>query len=57
MYVFELIQLKSFDDDDSFQSVLMIDNVFEILGKVGYRGVSTQEKLSSRDSIIRYFAY
>lgn len=54
-YVFILIQLKDCADDDAFRAALMTDKVFEILDKIGYRGVPMQETLSSRDTIIRYF--
>jgi len=36
-------------DDDDFSVVLMEDETFEILEKIGYVGVPSKEKLSNRE--------
>ena len=41
------------NDNGAFKSTIMSDEVFDILEKVGYRGVPSRETLASRDAIVR----
>ena len=48
------IKLLAAKDDHEYSQLLMEDDCFDILCQIGYRGLPTKEKVSSRESVIRY---
>jgi hypothetical protein len=48
------LQLRDCDDEATYKEILLSDDVFNVLDKVGYRGVASRETLASRDAIVRY---
>ena len=48
------IKLLAAKDDQEYSQLLMEDDCFDILCQIGYRGLPTKEKVSSRESVIRY---
>ena len=49
-----LLKLLAAKDDQEYSQLLMVDDCFDILCQIGYRGLTTKEKVSSRESVIRY---
>ena len=49
-----LLKLLAAKDDQEYSQLLMEDDCFDILCQTGYRGLPTKEKVSSRESVVRY---
>ena len=49
-----LLKLLAAKDDQEYSQLLMEDDWFDILCQTGYRGLPTKEKVSSRESVVRY---
>jgi hypothetical protein len=51
------LQLCHCEDEATDKDILLSDDVFNILEKVGYKEVTSRETLASRDAIVRYAKY
>ena len=48
-----LIQLCAPKTDEEYVQILMEDDCFEVLSKIGYSGNPTREKLKNRQNLIK----